>query len=262
MSTQTFTTDVFSVDTILDWQTFNQEKASARSSALDSVGLDATAGPDFQAADGGVAAADATPVIIPGVAGLILGTEGADTIDGTTGVDVILAFGGNDTINGGGGDDIISGGSGDDLIYGDGQLYGDDGNDDIHGGDDAFIVDYLYGGAGNDVLHGGQGNDGLNGGAGDDILYADPASSDPSNPINGYGDAFIFGNGWGHDQVMDFEDGIDVFDMSQVIGLLGYSQLTVAASGDDTLISYGNDTILVVGVESTAIDAGDFQFLV
>ena len=74
---------------------------------------------------------------------------------------IIRGRGGNDTITAGRGDDTIIGGDGDDL------LFGADGNDSLRGGD---APDTLYGGDGNDRLDGGDAVDGLNGGAGQDTL--------------------------------------------------------------------------------------------
>jgi Ca2+-binding RTX toxin-like protein len=225
------------------------------------VSMQLTPAAETVPADNGPSVAeDSGPIPISGADNLFIGTEAADEIVGTSDNDVIIGLGGNDTINGAGGDDSIFAGSGDDVVHGQGGLYGEDGNDTIVGGDDIHILDLLHGGAGNDVLYGGAGNDGLEGGAGDDILYGDPQFSDPANPTNNYTDAFFFASGWGHDQVMDFENGIDSFYMNSDTGLSNYSQLTIAASGSDTLISYGGDTILVVGVAPSAIDSSDFVF--
>src|SRR6185295_11087116 len=60
--------------------------------------------------------------------GVIVGTQGNDTLTGTAGNDLILGLGGNDTLNGLGGDDILVGGEGSDT------LNGGDGNDILAGG--------------------------------------------------------------------------------------------------------------------------------
>jgi Ca2+-binding RTX toxin-like protein len=302
MSRQSFITDLLNTDADIDWQGFQRSdaQAHAQSHAFGVESLDPSQFTDFDVpgadlpvqdwsavlaspdevgpdvggseqlvadasgmpVDSSAPAAAGDPIQLPLLPPFIIGTEDPDTLTGTADAEFIFGLGGNDTIDGNGGYDTIYGGYGDDFIHGQGNIDAEYGNDTIYGGDSDNIVDLLRGGDGNDELHGGRGNDGLSGGPGDDILYGDPPAGDPSNPANGYQDQFAFTTGWGHDQVMDFENGIDHFDMSSVLGLLGYSQLTVAASGSDTLISFGNDTILVAGVAPSAIDASDFTFLV
>ena len=49
---------------------------------------------------------------------IVLGDDGANTLNGATGNDAILGFGGNDTLTGGPGNDTIDGGPGNDTIDG------------------------------------------------------------------------------------------------------------------------------------------------
>jgi Ca2+-binding RTX toxin-like protein len=94
-----------------------------------------------------------TGVMPFGASVMVVGTEGADTINGTTGDDVIDGLGGNDTINGLGGDDFLRGGLGDDTLiggFGDDQIYGGGGNDRIIDNEGDYAV--LDGGAGNDHI--------------------------------------------------------------------------------------------------------------
>jgi hypothetical protein len=103
-----------------------------------------------------------------GVAVVVSGGDGNDTILGTPGADRLYGQNGNDKIAGGAGDDVISGGNGNDWIdgsIGNDFLTGDYGNDSLIGGVGA---DMLYGGADNDSLSGGAGNDFLIGAAGRD----------------------------------------------------------------------------------------------
>ena len=77
---------------------------------------------------------------------------------------------GDDELHGGDGIDELLGGEGDDAIFGDGDtdvLFGENGNDYLDGGDS---VDEMWGGAGNDWMRGGVGDDHLNGGDGNDLL--------------------------------------------------------------------------------------------
>jgi len=136
------------------------------------------------------------------------------TIDTGGGQDLVTGGQGNDRIALGGGHDIVNAGDGDDLAYGDAYfeidvptrtvdpvysarqtsfflplffvnpaafagadiLYGNDGNDELHGdGNEDKIFgqdgdDSLFGGSGRDFLLGDIGNDNLDGGSGDDFL--------------------------------------------------------------------------------------------
>ena len=98
------------------------------------------------------------------------------TITGTVDDDDFRGGSGNDTITGGEGFDTLKGGSGDDTLKG-------------GSGDDT-----LKGGSGNDTLEGGSGNDTLKGGLG--------------------ADTFVFTEGHGDDQVLDFDPENDIIDLS------------------------------------------------
>jgi Ca2+-binding RTX toxin-like protein len=91
---------------------------------------------------------------------IILGTEGADSINGSGLRELIKGNLGNDVLNGGAGNDCI---------------VGEDGNDTISGGSGN---DRLSGDEGNDKLDGGSGTDQAIGGAASDTCIA--KSRDPS----------------------------------------------------------------------------------
>ena len=95
-----------------------------------------------------------------------------------------MGGGENDYLFGGAGFDQLLGGDGTDLLVGDGG-----GGDRLDGGSGN---DQLYGYDGNDVLIGGSGNDAMNGGTGTDL--------------------FIFGPGFGKDQVFGFAAGANSED--------------------------------------------------
>lgn len=157
---------------------------------------------------------------------VLIGAEGADDIYGGGGADEIygderpderMSLDGSfaDFIDGGAGDDVAYGGLGDDTIHGgsdDDKLYGDEGDDTLMGdaGDDV-----LLGGEDNDYLQGGADNDKLSGQAGDDTLMAD-AGNDKIRGGDG-ADIFAFAdweNDLGKNKILDFEDGIDLIDLS------------------------------------------------
>jgi Ca2+-binding RTX toxin-like protein len=122
----------------------------------------------------------------------------------------------------------------------------------------------IVGGAGADTLIGGAGNDTLNGGAGADT----PIGGAGNDTLNGGAgnDVFQFGAaGFGHDIITDFSTkplvGVDLLD----IGGLGITAATfassvkIAASGPNTLITFGADSIQLNGVTAASITAADFR---
>jgi len=138
---------------------------------------------------------------------LLIGTNGADTLNGGLGNDLIEGLDGDDFIDAGpnlpatinrpfpipgDGDDTIFGGGGNDTITdigGSDHIDGGDGDDLIVLGINAFTGvndrDTVFGGAGNDTLNGFNNNiNVLDGGSGDDILIGSQA-----------GDTLIGGNG-------------------------------------------------------------------
>lgn len=129
-----------------------------------------------------------------------LGHSGADTLGDQTAAhsQVIFGEGGNDTIHGGAGNDWLFGGEGDDQIFGgtgDDILYGGAGNDYLDGGTGH---NSLYGGEGNDILVYNQGMAHASGGEGIDFLVgADKGTLDnlfshpESNPIQSDIEVFI-----------------------------------------------------------------------
>ncbi|MFF3333362.1 calcium-binding protein [Streptomyces sp. NPDC002888] len=109
-------------------------------------------------------------------ASVLYGEAGNDRLEGGGGVWGLGSFGGpgNDTLtachyecHGGAGNDSLTG----DTEEIENNLFGDDGNDVLHGRTGA---DVLYGGKGNDKLYGEQGNDVLYGNSGNDVLYGGP----------------------------------------------------------------------------------------
>jgi Ca2+-binding RTX toxin-like protein len=161
-----------------------------------------------------------------------------DTLTGDGNANVIIGAGGNDTLNGGAGDDTIYG----DAHLGDtgGTVYGirsyglTEGNDTISGG------------AGNDTLYGDDGDDTLDGGTGNDTIISGSGS-----------DVIVITSTTNSDTLTDFTDGTDAigFDAS-----ITSSNLSIVASGSDTLIKNGSDTLMTLtGISSAVVTAIDLQ---
>jgi Ca2+-binding RTX toxin-like protein len=142
--------------------------------------------------------------------------------------------------------DTLKGGSGADLML------GLDGNDRLigNGGND-----HLIGGKGNDRLEGGDGNDILDGGAGNDIMNGGKGT-----------DTFVFAPGFGNDVILGFDanpnGGQDMLDLT-ALGITDFaSQVSIAVVSGDTLITIGEDSIRLVGVNgvgANAITLSDFH---
>ena len=200
----------------------------------------------------------------------VTGGSGADTLSGA----------GNALVNN------LTGGAGDDTYFAD---LGDTITELAGGGIDSVFtasasftlganVDNLtFTGAGNftgtgnglaNVLTGGSGNDGLSGGGGNDTLIGG-AGIDSMNGGTG-ADTFVFAAGFGNDVITGFDanaiGGQDLLDISA----LGITAATFAASvtiadlGNDTLVTIGGDSILLIGVTGTppnSITQDDFSLL-
>ncbi len=115
---------------------------------------------------------------------------------------------------------LLSGGAGDDRLFG------------------GIGADELIGGTGNDRLHGGADNDELTGQQGADI--------------------FVFSEGAGNDQILDFENGVDRIEFGD--GAYQFSDLQMAQVGGDVVIKSANGTITLVGINIADMDESDFVF--
>ena len=233
-------------------------------------------------------------LLAPDEQAFFVGTNAEDNLAGLdptyqtarySGADEIWAGAGNDAVQAGGGDDSVHGGSGDDALVGhsgNDVLLGDEGKDRLVGDEEAYAdihpihgidvyrpleatqhgVDWLDGGAGNDILSGGGRGDWLFGGAQDDLLHGDTYANAPSDLIQGddrldggdgtdqlFGDGgkdqLLGGNGndilYGdnvHDRVDESLHGADWLD-----GQAGNDQLAGGA-GDDWLLGGEGDDIL------------------
>ena len=165
----------------------------------------------------------------------LFGTHGAETMTDSFGADWMRGQGGDDTLYGLAGDDLIHGGAGNDTLYGgegSDRLKGNIGNDTLYGG---AGNDFLKGQAGDDTLVGGAGKDALRGGAGADTFVFN-AIEDSTLSLN--------------DRIMDFEQGIDLIDMSAIGGLSFIGSDGFSGIGGE-IRAYGinGNTILKIDVD-------------
>ena len=161
--------------------------------------------------------------------GLGMFQPGKVRIDGDETAETLSGGDASERISGAGGDDVITGGIG---------------HDDILGGDGD---DSLDGGIGNDALVGGAGNDILTGGSGRDL--------------------FVFATGGGEDVIADFKakgKKHELLDLSDVESIRNFKDLKsnhMERDGKDIIIDAGDRDMLVLeGVKSKHLDAGDFLF--
>lgn len=213
--------------------------------------------------------------------GILVGNEGADTIDGGDGIDVIYGFhlnefffwapmsggtdlgdvlhGGSsdDTIYGGPGADEIRGARGNDRLFGESgadAMFGDDGDDMIEGGDDVDVVD---GGLGNDVirgnddadsLYGNMGLDWLEGNLGDDLI----SGNDQADIAFGDEGADEIYGGKGNDTLRGGDDD------DTIHGDAG-DDLIIGFTGSDFLYGGDDDDVIYAGQQPDTIfgDAGN-----
>lgn len=213
---------------------------------------------------------------------LITGGGGGDVIHGGAGNDSIAGNAGNDVIDGGDGFDFVlytagtdggvtvdlgagtqnTGGAGIDTLigiehisasnYGDvltgtaiaNEMYGNGGDDWIWGEGGA---DTVSGGAGEDVIAGGSGADRMIGGTGNDHIWGGTGP-----------DTFVVDDNWGDDWIWDFEVASDVIDMTAVNSLDNLIDLVFTDTDDGVVISFGGDSILLIGVEQASLSDSNF----
>ena len=197
------------------------------------AGVDAN---DF-GVDAPVAPAAVQQTVVNGQGGLtVTGTDGDDPVAfGNTGDDIVVGFGGDDAIVGFNGDDFLDGGDGDDRVFGS--------QDD----------DTVLGGAGDDIVRGdneaaGNGDDIIIGGAGNDLLKGD------GNNLVG-ADVFVFAPGDGNDIIQDFQIEADRLDFSA----FGDAEINVSEQGGDALVSVGDVTVILQGVNADDLNEDNFN---
>ncbi len=105
--------------------------------------------------------------------------------------------------------------------------------------------DWLFGLDGNDHLMGGVGNDVFVGGAGNDLMES-----------GGGADTFLFNGAFGQDRVLGFTSN-DKLVFLGVQGVLPAENFRAHAAtvGQDTVLTFGNDSVTLVGVSLNSLSA-------
>lgn len=195
------------------------------------------------------------------------GGDGNDRLRGDDGDDMLEGGDGNDRLRGGDGDDALTGGDGNDRVKGNGGndiALGGDGNDRVIGGGGE---DTLSGGEGNDRVKGGGGADIVNGGGGDDRVIGGRGEDtldggSGSDRYNGGlgADTLIFEVDGVSDKINDFEDGLDLIDVS-AFGVTDIDAILASGRqvGLDAVIDFGGgDVIVIDDTQLSQIGADDF----
>jgi Ca2+-binding RTX toxin-like protein len=165
---------------------------------------------------------------------VIVGRDGDDSITGGVGADTLIGGAGNDSFEvTDAGDVVIEGiGGGVDTIWTSLNSYTLGAN----------VENLFFGGTGNFTAVGNTLNNVFAGGIGNDT--------------------FVFGAGFGNDQIIGFNDGQDRLNVSafNITAANFAGNVNIADAGADTLISFGGaDSIRLVGVaDATTITATDF----
>jgi hypothetical protein len=76
---------------------------------------------------------------------------------------------------------------------------------------------------------------------------------------NGGADIFVFDDDWGTDVILDFQNGLDLIDLSAT-GLI-FDDLSIGNGGSGAEISGGGATVILSGIDASVIDDTDFVFV-
>ena len=163
------------------------------------------------------------------------GTRGGDMLGGTASADNIHGGHGHDTVNAGAGDDFVFGGAHNDV---------------------------LSGADGNDWLEGGWGRDTMDGGSGEDILVSTGGKDMMTGGTEA--DTFMFMANTFGGQILDWQSGTDMIDLSRLDNVDGFNDLDITQTGSSmALLRFDNDrgrevTVQVSSEEDFVLMESDF----
>lgn len=193
----------------------------------------------------------------------IIGSTAANILLGGLGNDYLVSSAGADVMNGGGGTgdiaeyllsnagvniDLLAGSAslghaaGDTLI-GIENLIGSNFGDTLTGNN---LVNQLFGYGGADTLNGNGNGDRLNGGTGNDTMNGGTGAD-----VFAYDD-----NPWGDDTINGWQNNADKLDFTSLA--LVHADFVETQDGADTLLTFGTESVRLVGVLATTIDQTDF----
>ncbi|WP_323716917.1 calcium-binding protein [Paracoccus aminovorans] len=146
-----------------------------------------------------------------------------------------------------------------------GWIYGGSRDDTIKGFNLAAVGirdgDSIYGGAGNDAIYGYAGNDLFDGGAGNDTLVGGVGNDRSFGGTGADTFQFKYDANEGADRIEDYSDGTDRIRFTNTGGTVGFGDLALTDIGADCRIDLASGgSVLLVGVSSAVLDAGDFIF--
>jgi len=110
----------------------------------------------------------------------------------------------------------------------------------------------IVGNAGKNRIDGGAGMDSLNGGKGNDVLTGGSEA-----------DEFVFQLNSGRDTVTDFVSGVDRMEMDYLKGAKDFTDMIdnhTEMKHGDTIITYGQDTLVLKDVDADQLVKADFFF--
>ncbi|QRF68047.1 beta strand repeat-containing protein [Ponticoccus alexandrii] len=174
----------------------------------------------------------------------------------------------DDILNGSAADNILEGGAGADILRG----YA--GSDTVSYAASAGFVNislatgYAGGGAGSHAIGdsfesienviGSRFDDIISGTSGVNTIMAGQGN----DQIRGYGgaDRFVFGDGFGTDMILDYQDGLDLLVFEGHSSVSGFADISVADVGQDVRISDLQGNMIILTGQAGNIDADDFLF--
>ena len=172
--------------------------------------------------------------------------DAPEFINGTREDDELVGTAGSDNIHGDRGDDAIEAGDGDDYLFGEGGS------------------DMMFGGDGNDYLEGSWGRDTMSGGDGDDFIVS---TAGRDLMIGGAGaDTFGFESKACRATIVDWEDGIDMIDLSRMDGIDDASDISITkTSALSYEVTFENEKgktaeVTVMSTSPFTLDTEDFMF--
>jgi hypothetical protein len=95
------------------------------------------------------------------------------------------------------------------------------------------------------------------GGAGADRLIGNHLDNEFTG--GGGADRFVFVDDWGSDIILDFQNGLDLLDLSDS-GFL-FADLMISSGGSGAEIAAGTSTLLLAGIDAFLVDETDFVFV-